>query len=423
MIDLSGATTRGKRVTAVFGVATMALLLGACGQQSQATDSVVEEAQASAECGTFADIPANDPEGIVAGLPVDLQAAFNGYPNEVKTSAFADADAKEGPWKVGLLLGANLNDFTASSIEKLEEKFQEAKEAGLVEGELLTSWAADAASQSPATQVAGFQELVRAGADAIITVPLAGDAMAAAVDEAGKQGVVTVSYGGYIPSAYALNVYQNPYLHLAEVTSRIMADIGGEGDVLMVRGMPILPIDPQQYDAAQAVLSNCENVEVVGEVEGGFTKAGAKTAALQWLTSHPGDVDAVIQLNAMGPGVISAFEQAGRTVPPVSGNTAQVGDVAYLHENAANGYKTYLTPIGGAGQTEAAFRIAMRTLAGEGPKGTEFTFIPEIITADTVDDYFLEGTNLNSPGDVSGPDQSILPDEQLDAFFNNPSAS
>jgi len=419
------STHRGQRWPLRALVATsaaLALTLTGCSGQAGGNDAPADDTALTGDCGTYPDIAPSDPEGIVAALPEKSQAAYNGYPDDVITSAWAQVPKKEGPWKVGLLFGALLNDFAESALAQIQADFADAKAKGLVEGELLTSWAADSASQSPTTQIAGFQDLVRAGADVIITVPLSGEALAPVVDEAGEQGVVTVAFSGRIPSKYAINLFANSYLNVADTVSQIASDISGKGNVLIVRGLSLLPADPQMFDATTTILGECPDIKVVGELEGGYTQAGAKTVVMQWLTANPGAVDAVIQFNTMGPGVISAFQQAGRPVPPVSLTVAQVADVAYLHDHLAEGYKSYGTLGGGANSIDAAFRIAMRTLSGQGPKTTEFAFAPPQVTPENVDDYYTPGTDINSAGEINGEGQAIMPDEMLDPLFNNPTA-
>ena len=412
----------GKRlIGALAGLAAIGLALAGCAAPSAGGGGNASSADAG-DCGVIPQIAPNDPNKIVPTLPESVQADFNGFPSPVLTSAFVTTPAKPGPWKIGLLFGANLNDFTAGSIAQLEKDFAAAKAAGLVEGnDFLRAWAADAASQSPDLQVSQYQDLVRQGADAIITVPLSGEAMKPVVDEAGKQGVVTVAIGGDIPSQYAINIYGNPFQTMAEVMSPTLKSIGGKGNALIVRGLDFLPLDQAQYAAVNTMLKTCPNVKVAGTVQGGFTQAGAKSEVLSFLTANAAPINAVFQLNVMAPGIISGFEQAGRDVPSVTMNNAQYGDIAYLAAHVADGYKAWGTANSGADQTEAALRAALRTLSGQGPKTTQFVYVPQLITPENVADFVVPGTDLSSPGEINGKgDQPVLPDDQMNAFFTTP---
>ena len=52
-------------------------------------------------------------------------------------------------------------------------------------------------------------------------------------------------------------------------------------------GVPGLTTDEYGYNAQKAVLEECPNINVVGEVVGNYIPAVAKSAVLQFLTSHP----------------------------------------------------------------------------------------------------------------------------------------
>jgi len=393
--------------------------LGACsgGSDSGSTSTGAAPSGDLGDCGTLPDLPADDPEGIVAALPEDIQAGYLGYPNPVEASNWADFAGFDEPVPVGLSLGANANAWTDESINEFNRLVGLSAEAGLTTDEPINYWAADVSAQSPAAQVAGYQDQVRQGAKLIVITPLSGEALAPAVDEAGEQGVITIVYGGQIPSKYAINVYQNPFLNVAQPTADILAHVGGSGNVLMVHGISSFPIDQQGYEAAMETIALCPDVTVAGEIEGGYVTPTVKTETLTWLTANPAEVAAVVQLNAMGSGIIQAFEQSGRTVPPVTMNTASAGDVAYLYDNEADGYYAVGTVGGGESQVNAAFRVAMRVLAGQGPITNEMIVAPPYITPENVGDYYQQGWDLNSAENVQG---DVFPDATMDAFFTSP---
>jgi len=55
-----------------------------------------------------------------------------------------------------------------------------------------------------------------------------------------------------------------------------------------------LPFDTQTYDATQKVLSKCPGIHQVGVVNGQWDPSVAKTQTLQFLATHPGKIDAVL---------------------------------------------------------------------------------------------------------------------------------
>jgi ribose transport system substrate-binding protein len=415
--------TRGRMLRPALALAAVGAVvvgLGGCAggdAGGSGSGSSGGSATASGDCGTLPEVPPQDPEGIVAGLTPETQAGYNGYPAPVESSEFADFTGFGEAVPIGLSLGSNANSFTDESITEFGRLLELSSEAGMTTPEAVNYWAADVAAQSPAAQVAGYQDQVRQGAKLIVIVPLSGEALAPAVDEAGAQGVVTVVYAGSIPSKYAINVYQNPFLNVAQPTADVLKETGGSGNVLMVHGISSFPIDQQGYEAAKATIALCPDAKIAGEIEGGYVTPTAKTETLSWLTANPAEVSAVVQLNAMATGVITAFEQSGRTVPPVTMNTASAGDIAYLHDNAPDGYYAVGTVGGGASQLNAAFRVGMRVLAGQGPITNEMITAPPLITPDNVDDYYQDGWDINSAEGIQG---DVFPDAVMSEFFTAP---
>ncbi len=395
----------------------LAASLGACAAETGPAPDAGGAPADLGDCGVIPEIAPNDPNGIVAAMPADVQAGFNGYPNEVFVSAFKDMPAADGPVSVGLSMGANANAWTQDAIDELDAMLAKSTAAGLTNPDPINYWAADVSAQSPTAQIAGYQDQVRQGAKVILIVPMSGEALVPVVEEAGKQGVITIAFGGNIPSEYAINVYQNPFLNLATPTAMIAEHAGGQGDFLLVHGISSFPIDQQGTEAAKLVLSECPGITIAGEIEGGYTIPTAKTETLSFLTSNPREFAGVIQMNAMAAGIISGFQQAGRTVPPVSMNTATEGDVAFLYDNLDDGYFAVGSVGSGASQLNAAFRAAMRIISGQGPITSEFITEAPLITPDNVADYYVPGTDLNSTGTIRG---DVFPDDVMDSFFVNP---
>ena len=58
-----------------------------------------------------------------------------------------------------------------------------------------------------------------------------------------------------------------------------------------------------------------------------------KAQTLQFLSSHPGAVDGAVQVGGMATGIIQAFQQTGRKVPPIADSGATPGALAYWNEN------------------------------------------------------------------------------------------
>ncbi|WP_442542675.1 substrate-binding domain-containing protein [Arthrobacter sp. KN11-1C] len=416
----NSGTTRGvlARTALVLSVPLM-LTLTSCSTPGGAPAGAATPASQAelGECGTVPQVPVQDPDGAVAALPADVQAAYNGYPEPIPASAWKNLAKANGPIKVGLSYLPPANPFGAAVVAQLDKSFAEAKAKGLVQGELVKRILPDPATMTPAEQIRGYQELVREGVNVILTSPLSGDAMIDVVNQAGAQGIPTITLSSTIKSKYAINVTDNSYLNLAKPTAEVMKQLGGKGNVVIVRGIPGLPTDQYGFDAAKAVMAKCPGINVVGEVVGNFVPAATKSAMLQFLASHPQQIDAVVQIGTMGSGVYSAFEQTGRPMPKVVDAGASAASLAYWDKaHKENGYDTSGTGGNGTQEAAAMFDVAMKTMAGDGPAVGTITRQPSMISSANLETYMAEGADTSSPLEIRDGEPWMLQD-YLKKFF------
>jgi ABC-type sugar transport system substrate-binding protein len=417
--------TRPRRrfVAVAAAIASAGLLLSACGSTpagnsagsaSSGTGGGVGE---SAQCGEAPIVAADFRGGADEGMSDETKAQYSGYPGPIRVSPYASMPAKEGPWKIGFSSLASNSAFTDNLLTGLQEAFAKAKELGLVTGDLQLSIMPDASTQTPAAQIAGFQSMVRGGVDGVVMLPLAADPLAPALTEAGEAGVPTVVMGNTNPSDYAISV--NP-LNIAKGTAETVKAMGGKGDIVVMRGLQGAAAETYGFEQIQAIIDACPDLNVIGEVNGNWNNATAKTAMQQFLVSHPGKIDGVLQNGIMAQGVIQAFQQVGREVPPVSMVGAQAGDLSYFKDNLDDGYDTGGSAYNGKQQAWVAMRVLLDTLAGNGPKVTDIPIPVPVVTKDNVADFVPPGATLNSLGDPLGSPDDFGSQEYLNQFFTTP---
>jgi ABC-type sugar transport system substrate-binding protein len=297
----------------------------------------------------------------------------------------------------------------------MDAAFAEAKREGLVTGSLQRAILPDQATETPAQQIAGYQAMIRNGVQGVIMTPLAGPAIAPAITAAGKQGVPTVILGNTNPSNYA--IADNP-LNIAGGTAATIRAMGGKGNIVIVRGLAGAPAETYGYDQISAEVKACPNLHVVGTINGNWNNATAKTAMQQFLASHPQKIDGVLQNGIMAQGVIQAFEQVGRPVPPVSMVGGQAGDLSYFADNLSKGYDTGGSAYNGEQQAYSAMRVLLNTLAGRQPRVTDIPIQATVVTRDNVRSFVPPGATLNTLGDPLGDPATFSPQSYLDPFFN-----
>ena len=404
----------GRRLTALAGAAAVTtLVLTACGSGASGGTAAGASGSsaAAAECGSVPDVAPKDPQNVLAGLPQDVSAAYNGYTGEVLPSAWADwKPSHPAPYKVAILSDPPVNAFQTTLFESMTSALQKSGDIQVV------------ANVSPQAQndVPGdlqlFNQLVADKPDLIIAEPLAPAPFVDAIDAAGKAGIPVVTAWEPVPTPSSIGVGVNNWLQAATLAAKVVQKMGGKGSVLMVHGIPGVQQDSDAFAGFQAVLAQCPDIKVAGEVTGNYNPAATKGATLQFLSSHPAQIGGVLESGVMTTGVIQAFQQLGRPVPAIADLGSTQGSVAFAHDNKSS-YSMFGTSTPDAAIGEAVAQVAIRTLHGDGPVLNQLITEPKYITADNLGTVYESGWTLSSPGDAALPGDTFMTNEQLNAFF------
>lgn len=401
------------------------LALSACGGGGSSSAGGSAEAagpQTEVACGEVPVVEPNDPEGLLKDMPEQVSAAFNGWPDKVEASAWADLESKvaEGPITVGYLQQDSGSPVAAALAAEIRRQAEESKAAGEIAELLIETPGGAGGEVTAADQVRAFEQLVRKGADIIIAQPLSGEALVGAVNAAGEKGVPTVTFTGYVASPYALNISPNGYDAVAQHVARGAEMIGGEGNMLIVQGIEGMTVNTTSVETAKKVVEPCEGIEVVGSPSGEFSDPGAKSAVMSFLASHPGEIDLVYQVASMGAGVFAGFADSGRDqMPLILDNLPTAASLAWWEQERADGYEGLAIPGTGTQFGEALWEVALRTMKGEGPKVNQIALETQFITDDNIDEYLVADATTTSAEETATVG-SLLPAEYLDGYFTNP---
>lgn len=383
--------------------------------------------QAPTECGGPVVFQKSDPDGVLAALPADVQAWYDPYPHEVRASPWATFEGKEGPWEIGYVSFPIINPFKVNYLEQLEREFAEAKAKGLVSGSLKKFIQPSFETATPEQQSAAIAQMVSDGVDGIILHPLNAVAVTPAIDAAGEAGVPVVLTGDAAPgSKYAVNT-------LTENQSRAFAAFlaqqeekgwfeGEKRTALDVQGLAGNTFSELIHSAAIAAMKPCEGVEIAGTVWGAWDPATTKAEVLKFLASHPGELDFVMHEGAMAAGIIQAFEEVGRPVPPmpISGHTG--GDLSWWLEHKGTYESAGVHTMGGRQVAYSTFRILTRILAGKGLKVRDIAPPGVLVTNENLAEFAVPGQPVTWLEDVHfrGPLDAWFSNEQMDHVFEEP---
>jgi ribose transport system substrate-binding protein len=379
--------------------------------------AVAKSARAAAThpCGYSAPVGPANKNGIYKSLSPRLQKIYQSDPGPLNPSPWAHSKPVKGPWKIGYIAFAITNPYNQHVLDGLKAQFAKAKAKGLVTGSLITNIPATIAASTPEQEIAAVQQMVRQGVNAIIMEPIAGDPVVPAIDAAGKAGVPVILTDIPLPQTkYGIVVWsQNQYQADAGTLGLIQ-----KGNVLIVRGLAGNPNDVVLYDQKAKDLKYCPNIHATS-IYGNWDNGAAKTAVSQYLAAHPEGVDGVLQDGGMMAGTIQAFEAAGLKVPPISDGECQGGDLSWWLAHKAT-YKTFGGCFNGYQGAYVFMNVALRTLAGNGPKFQTLSIPAPFVTNANVAKFATPGLPLTTPLEQGGPVTVWCSDTCLNTYFNKP---
>jgi ribose transport system substrate-binding protein len=375
-------------------------------------------ARAAAACGSVPTVAPNDPQHLTAKLPRAVRQLYNGYSTKIQASAWAHFKPKhKAPYTVGIVMDALTNPDQTAHWNDLQADLKASK---LVKKVIAVSakTGGDAAGELQL-----YQSVIQQGADIVVLQATSPPAFVSAIAAAAKKGIPTIGTNSPIDSPYVVNVVPNAYTGPAIALSNILRQMNGKGNLLEVHGIPSTSVDQTTFQTFDKVLANCPDVKVVGSVDGMFAPPVVQSAVLQWLATHPGQVDAVAQTAVMAPAIMQAFQQAGRKVPNVVDCVAQEGSVAYWSQNVGKGYKGAAFAGGEHDVTNLITRVLERIMVGQGPKLNTIIWAQPQITQGNLSKFVDSSWTLQSAGNVEEPASFFTKDAVLDPLFNNPKVS
>ena len=397
--------------------ALLACTLGlvACGDDDSADESAATTQSAAAPenaCGAIPDRKPEDPDGVLAKLPEDVQAGYNLFPEAVQASAWADWKPEHsGPYTLYFSPG----NVSTPYIQAMLATFKDlnAKTSAIDDVVVQNS------NNDVQTQIQQLRQAIRQKVDVMVVLPLSPTSVKPIFDAAGEAGIPVIAPLNTAKNPYVVGVAGNTILEGATV-GKAMADVlGGKGNILDVHGIPGVDADTLVFTGAKEVFKGCPGIKSVGQVVGQFQPAVAKGETLKFLAAHPQKIDGALQAGGMAGGVIQAFQQQGRDVPTVGDVGGTPGALAYWRDNK-DSYKGVASGKGPSALTTAIWNITLRMLAGGGLEVTDLAQPPQMITADNLDEWVKPEWTPSSIGYAEPPPGTFFSDEFLNNFFKEP---
>jgi ribose transport system substrate-binding protein len=362
----------------------------------------------SGSCGTIPNITYTDQSGLVAGLG-SYAANFNGFDGTIYKSPWSTWAGKSSGVKIGILIDGLTNPFQPVLESSLESDLQALG---------YSTVALAPSSNSVTDQLQGYQTLLNDHVNMIVAQVQSPTAYNSLIDKAAKEGIPTIGVLNDIADANAVNVVPNSVLGGAELAQFVVRQAQGKGLVMFLHGIPGVPIDTDTMNGANAVLKLCDGITTNESIVTQFAPPIAKQQVLAYLNTHTGPVAGVITAGPFTSGVIQAFLQAGRTVPPITNNGLDEGGLAYWvqHESSFNGVALANTPNGLA---NAVAQVAHKMFLGDGVKINTLAIAPPLVTSSDLTKYVTidKSWTINTAGSAIGPADLYVSQAYIDAIF------
>lgn len=221
---------------------------------------------------------------------------------------------KAGPWKIGFSNNYSSNSWRTNMLWCL--KYYAVQHKDKISDFLYTD-----SNQSISKQISDIQSLQARGVDVLLLEPGVGSALNPMVTRVQAQGIPVVPFDGVLEGApYAVWVGMNlRYVGVASA-SFLINTLHNKGNILVCRGLAGNLIDTLWWQYAEKLIK-ASNLKIVGQVYTNWDFATAKQNVTKFLASHPGEIHGVWNENgAAAMGILDAFQEAGRRVPPTMGD-------------------------------------------------------------------------------------------------------
>lgn len=330
-------------------------------------------------------------------------------------SAYRDFVAKNPPpWKIGYASSYAGNTWRAAVMDRLQNTLiPKWKELGMIDEVVVTQ-----SNLNDSTQIQQIRQLVDQGVDAIIVCCSNPTALNAAVEYAYNNDVAVFSGIGYLTSPYSVNSSANFVVGGRMMGDWMAEEIGGEGTVLNVEGIPGASASDSQNIGIEAAMAEYPDIKVKGPIAGMWTDQVAQAEVQRWLATNPGKLDGIIIQSASELGGLRALQQSGRPMVPITIGSEE-GALCYWRNNPDYvSAAIHAWPPGD--DFEMIWNIMIRTLQGQGPKIRSILTRPVMMTKEEMLAAIPDDCSEQSPGWYHPGIEAWAGKEFLDNFFLRP---
>lgn len=227
--------------------------------------------------------------------------------------AAADGYAGQKKYTIGLLNPYIGNSWRAQYLERAEDAERIYREKGRLEQFIVATCNNDVSQQ-----LNQMNNMINQGVDCILLDPSSVTALGTGIQRAVDEGILVIIASA--PAAYDNTVnYTHDNLEFASVNcSWLVEKLGGKGNIVEITGLVGNPADQARIEIHEEILSGAQ-IKVLASAPANWSPTEAQTVMAQFLSTY-NNIDGILQQDVTAPGVLRAYETAGKEPAPMVGD-------------------------------------------------------------------------------------------------------
>jgi ribose transport system substrate-binding protein len=312
---------------------------------------------------------------------------------------------------VGLSNGYFGTEWRTQMIAGAKEQFDMYKSKGMA-GQLIIQQAGADTNQ----QIQDIRNMIQQHVSIIMVNANSATALNAVLAEANKANIPVVSFDQAVTAPTAINVTVDHYSWGQRYAEWLAKALNGKGKIVVMDGIPGHPAAEARRKAALDTFAKYPGLKIVWQGYGLWDQAKAQAAMSTVLASQP-TIEGVFVEDAMALGVMRAFENAGRPIPTMTGETQKAFLEEWKSALAKQPDLKIFAQVNPPDISRTALGIAVRIAAGKKLKPLkDNTYYYPITTFVTSAD--LDATLAKTQDKPNGYFlASWLSEDQIDALF------
>lgn len=255
-------------------------------------------------------------------------------------------DAQEGPYSLALS-NSYIGNVWRTQMINMANAFVERPDIK----PLVSPWQVASSGDDVAAQIAQTENMISAGAQAIIINSISPTALAPVCQRAVSDGIPVVAFDGIVEAEGIVIVNEDQFEMGRIWADWLIENMGDSGKVLMIQGVQGTSVDTDRNAGGRSVFDQYPNIEIV-EVLGQWDPGTAQTVTANALAAH-NDITGV-WCQGGTDGAVRAFLDAGRPLVPFAGE-AENGFRKQMLEFRDDGFQAI-----SIGQSPALVAVSIR---------------------------------------------------------------